>query len=642
MKQNKAIEWVIGIDLGHGETSAAICPMQWNTEESQLEPPKDLEMGSNRKVIPSVMTIMSNGDAYIGESAFKHDNLEGAQSFAYFKKRPTDVNGDNEQIMIRFMHEVYKLICEKNSDKLTKGNHVVAIATPSGWDKKAQDVYKAMAEKAGMPIEFVTKESRAAFVRAQHDATSGLSRSIDKGAIVFDMGSSTLDFTYMNRSKSNDLIDHGYDCGASYVEKMMFHNIENKTPVIKEFEKKYPKLTATLLYKTREVKEQVFFDPASKVKKFINFEEFVDDADFEDERFKIKYEPGELDAELEQDGYIGQIRDAMDDFQHNYLHGAKIYGVLMTGGASRMDFMKDLIAKTWNVDSSQIYRDQDPSLTISQGVAEVARIDMLTSGMDEGLGTEFDKFRDGKSIANTFMDAFEDYLGEQIQQNVADTVTSFRDATEDCSLNDLQSSISNNIKSTIDECTSNLDETIQGCIEDETKELREKVNNVVSYYSSQGVQITAPSLQISEVKMDGLNLDDVISLISNQISEQSGGWSNLITGAAIGGAVAFLLGGPLGRIAGGGYLLYKTFFGGGSDSEEEKKQKAMAKDLGRDDRLKVYDTLSEKWDDISSQITSSVHSALENSPIRGTVQKVASSVVKQYEKKLRDARILID
>lgn len=640
MSVNKNIEWVIGIDLGHGETSAAICPMQWDTPEGQLEPPKDLEMGSNRKVIPSVMTIMPNGDAFIGDSAFKHDNLEGAQSFAYFKKKPVNVDGDNERVMIRFMHEVYKYIFEKNSDKLTKDNHIVAIATPSGWDKNAQNIYMEMARKAGLPIEFVTKESRAAFVRAQHDATSGLSRSLDKGAIVFDMGSSTLDFTFLNRSKSNELIDHGYNCGASYVEKMMFNRLEQDTPIIKEFEHKYPKLTSTLLYETREVKENIYFDPSSKVKKFINFEEFVDDEDFEDERFKIKYEPGQLDSELLADGYIGQIADAMTDFQKNYLHGAKIYGVLMTGGASRMDFIKDLIAKYWDVDPSQIYRDQDPSLTISQGVAEVARIDMLTSGVDRGLSDEFNKFRDGNLIADKFMEEFEEYLTSQVTDSVGGTITSFRDVDEDYSLNDLQSSISNNITETIDNCTSNLSEVVQEVAAEETKDLRQKVENVIAYYSSQGIKASVPEFQVSSVEIEGLSMDELMNAISSQISEESDGWTTAITGAAIGLGTAFLLGGPLGWIAGGGYLLYKSLFG---ESEEEKKEKAMTKELDKDQRGQVFNSLSQDWDNITEKISDSIHSSLsENIGIRNSVKKVASSLVKQYERQLKDARILID
>ena len=65
------IEYIIGIDLGHGETSAAICALQWDKSVEQLESVKDLEMGGNKKVIPSAITILDNGNAYIGDSAFK-------------------------------------------------------------------------------------------------------------------------------------------------------------------------------------------------------------------------------------------------------------------------------------------------------------------------------------------------------------------------------------------------------------------------------------------------------------------------------------------------------------------------------------------------------------------------------------------
>ena len=125
--------------------------------------------------------------------------------------------------MIRYMQEVYRRIRENNSAMLTDSNHLVYIATPSGWDKQTQDLYLQMAKQAGLPISGLTKESRAAFVRAQHDVTSGIGKYIEKGAVVFDMGSSTVDFTYM--SSNRKLIDHGYDCGASFIEKNNFQTM---------------------------------------------------------------------------------------------------------------------------------------------------------------------------------------------------------------------------------------------------------------------------------------------------------------------------------------------------------------------------------------------------------------------------------
>ena len=338
----KKIEYVIGIDLGHGETSAAICPMQWDTDVKMLEPTKDLEMGGNKKVLPSAITILNDGKAYIGDAAFNPEILKQAKVRVCFKQAPKNINGEAEQLMIRFMHEVYVRIRENNSGMLTDTNHLVYIATPSGWDYNTQQLYVEMARQAGLPIGGVTKESRAAFVRAQHDVTSGLGRNIHKGAIVFDMGSSTLDFTYMN-SEIKGLIDHGYDCGASFVEKSIYKEQEQTDKYIQLFEKKYPDLVDYLVFEARKVKEQVYFDPTLRVKKSINFDDFIEDEELEDERFKLTFKPGELNEHLLSNGYLKHIEDAMLDYKNNHISGQKIYGVFMTGGASRMDFLRSMI-----------------------------------------------------------------------------------------------------------------------------------------------------------------------------------------------------------------------------------------------------------------------------------------------------------
>jgi molecular chaperone DnaK (HSP70) len=115
----KKYEYIIGIDLGHGETSAAICPLQWDVPAEQLDPAKDLEMGGNKKVIPSAITILDNGTAYIGDSAFNPEILKQADVHVCFKKAPKDMNGEAEKLMICYMQEVYRRIRENNSAMLT-------------------------------------------------------------------------------------------------------------------------------------------------------------------------------------------------------------------------------------------------------------------------------------------------------------------------------------------------------------------------------------------------------------------------------------------------------------------------------------------------------------------------------------------
>ena len=227
-------EYIIGIDFGHGETSAAYCSIGWGIAIGELKDPIDVDFGSNRKVIPSAINIMPDGQVYIGESAFSPERLKKADVEVCFKKKPENIDGEKEQLMIRFMHEVYKLIRERVGASLTNENHLVYIATPSGWkDEGTINLYGQMARKAGLPIAGITTESRAAFINAQQDVSSGLPQYVNQGAIVFDMGSSTLDFTYLKEGSRP--IDFGYDCGASRVEKIMYEDIRNHNEDIRSF-----------------------------------------------------------------------------------------------------------------------------------------------------------------------------------------------------------------------------------------------------------------------------------------------------------------------------------------------------------------------------------------------------------------------
>lgn len=640
-KNNRQYEYVIGIDLGHGETSAAICPIDWDASSDQLEGAKDLEMGGNKKVIPSAITIVDDDKAYIGESAFNPEILKKAKVRVCFKQAPKDINGEAEQLMMRFMSEVYKRIRENNSGLLTDTNHLVYIATPSGWDKKTQQLYVQMARKAGLPTpsDGVTKESRAAFVKAQHDSTSGIGRNIDKGAIVFDMGSSTLDFTYMNKDLPN-LIDNGYDCGASRVEKAIFAENEKESAAVRLFEEKYPALKDFLLFKAREVKEQVYFDPSLKVKKTINFDDIIDDEELEDERYKLAFQPGELDEFLRKIGYLREIEDAMMDYKKNYIPGQQIYGVFLTGGASRMDFIKDLVSHCWGVPVDQIYRDSDPSLTISEGVAEVARMDLRTESLDTSLEEDITALQNSTVVYDTFVEKFGYNLWDKVTDAVAGVINYFRDSDDDYSINDLQVVIQNTVEETIKEESAQASAYMEAAVSESLQGIQQKVEDIIKHYSQQGMNVKNASYEVTIPKISDIDLDSVMQDITEKIASESSNWGGAIVGGAIVGAVTMLLGGPLMWLVGSAAFIGSFFFG---DSEEEKKAKAMSKNLDKDDRAKVYSSLEEKWDEITNSIENSIRSAVgSDQNIRFAINDATKQLLKSYKENLKSARILID
>lgn len=635
-------EYVIGIDFGHGETSAAYCPIGWDTPRGEMKDPIDLDFGSNKKVIPSAICITDEDKAYIGTDTFLSEVLKKSKVNVCFKQKPLDINGEKEKLMIRYMAEVYKMICAKNPALFTSGNHLVYIATPSGWDSTAKNLYGQMAQKAGIPIAGITSESRAAFVKAQQDVSSGLPQYIDKGAIVFDMGSSTLDFTYL---QGDCVIDYGYDCGASFVEKSIYSDKRERNGDILLFEQRYPDLVARLLFEARCAKEEVYFHPDSRLKKTVNFEDIIDDEDLEDGKIKFVFQPGELNEFLKQKGYIGQIKQAMIDFKENHISNKPIYVAFLTGGASRMNFIKPLIEECWGLSEKQIYRDQDPSLTISRGVAELARADIRSGGIGNTKDL-LDRLTGQSDVYNLFANSLIEKISSEVTETVAACITQFRDQAEDVSINDLEVYINENVENDMNNVCEWAEECYQNAFEQETVELRERLEKIVSNYSQQTI-----TMQKGNVSLQSLpNLD--MSIISEQMRTISSDLMDFglmkdiaagIGGAAVGGAIAMLLGGPLTWLIGGAAFLASVFLGD-NESEEEKKQKARMKDLNKESRQKVFDHFSDNWDDITNQIFKSVQSSImSNYHLRTTIEEQSEKIIIDYAKEcLAQTRLMVE
>ena len=209
-------KYVVGIDFGHGETSVAICPIEWDKSAGMRESFADdicIDIPAGKKVIPSAICRVSEG-FIIGDEAFEHmtDN-NGIR--VCFKQKPESLNGVAEQLMMDFMKAVYARIRESKTE-LEDGNHIVYIARPSGWvEEEAKELYRQMAIKVGIPLGGLTSESRAAIFYAKSPKV-GFAKEISKGAMVFDLGSSTLDFTYL--ADNSKPIDFGYDLGASIID----------------------------------------------------------------------------------------------------------------------------------------------------------------------------------------------------------------------------------------------------------------------------------------------------------------------------------------------------------------------------------------------------------------------------------------
>ena len=229
-------KYVIGIDFGHGETSADICNIQWKDNYLKLAAPEPIEIFNGVPAIKSVLLVEKNEEQtqyYIGQQAINrysnpkfHTQTNSFSFYSYFKKIPSAMSIEEKEIMSTFMAQVYLQI-RRQRKELTDGNHVVYIACPSNsdkWNDNQLKLYANIALEAGIPLAKIEgqsvgiiRESRAAFLKARTNPNS--KASVKEGILLIDFGSSTVDLTYYSsKCRKKPIDDGGENCGAYNVE----------------------------------------------------------------------------------------------------------------------------------------------------------------------------------------------------------------------------------------------------------------------------------------------------------------------------------------------------------------------------------------------------------------------------------------
>ncbi|MDE5758000.1 MAG: hypothetical protein K2H85_05245, partial [Allobaculum sp.] len=317
------------------------------------------------------------------------------------------------------------------------------------------------------------------------------------------MGSSTLDFTYISTDVLRDNkkpIDFGYDCGASKVEKIMYEKLREDYDVVSEFERRYPNAKYRLLFALRQGKEKYYRKEEHKLRDTIDFYQLVNDEDLD--LIRYSYDAGQLDGLLVEKRYIEQIRVAMRDFKDNHIKGRPVHAAFFTGGASRMDFLKDLVKREWNVE--HLFCDQNPSLTISRGAAEAARSDVRSGGAGN-MKAEIKKIMSDIDVYAMFSERLGTKMREEIQASIATPICSFKDAAEDYCLVDLQEAIENNIKQDVGNVGLWAKECMEEAFEETTKDIRDTISKKMANYSKSDIKMG--KLSSTNIDMPDLDLD---------------------------------------------------------------------------------------------------------------------------------------
>lgn len=550
-------QYVIGIDFGHGETSAAVCPIEWDKEAGQREilvQDVDLDRAARKKVITSAICRTEKDGIKIGDEAFEHMTDNNGIRIC-FKQKPESLEGESEQLMIDFMKVVYSRIRE-NCEELTDTNHVVYIARPSGWiEEESKELYRQMALEAGMPLAGLTSESRAAIFYAKGPRIN-FTNQISKGAIVFDLGSSTLDFTYL--SSGEKPIDFGYNLGASIIDNAILECMILSNPDAKEFVQKHPQYIDALKFKARKFKEDAY-SRAEDSKTIGGFPlgNVIPDTepsyeDYADTYIKLRVNNlAELNEIVDnQTHYLQQLKEALNDFKNEKVPGRSIYGVFLTGGASRMNFIRPMIADTLGIDLNEVKIDGDnPSLTISRGIAMLGTTDAITYILKEELQKSMSSYAKDKKLMGKLIEKLSNTISNDAWKEVEAACKFWVKNGITTDMDELQETIEKRLKSFQSKIPSILNKTLSEFLADGAEDIRKKMNKIISQYEP-GREITySKSVALTNASQMSKGLVGMSSII-NEVCESISGtvkriiWDILITilFGLIGLGIKFIIG----------------------------------------------------------------------------------------------------
>jgi cell division ATPase FtsA len=586
-------KYVVGIDFGHGETSAAICSIEWNKDAGQRETKVqdiDLDKAARKKVITSAICYVKEG-ILIGDEAFEHMTDNNGIRLC-FKQKPQAIDGDAEKLMIDYMKAVYGRILD-SQEELREGNHIVYIARPSGWiEEPTKELYRQMAIQAGIPLGGLTSESRAAIFYAKSPNVN-FSKEISKGAIVFDLGSSTLDFTFL--SDNDKPIDYGYNLGASIIDTAILENMILKDEDAKDFIQKYPEYRDALKFKARKFKEDAYSrNEESKTIGGFPLGNIISDEqesydDYADTYIKLRIANlAELNNMISSTtNYMENLREAMKDFKETKITGKTINGVFLTGGASRMNFIRPLISETFGLSIDKVRIDNDnPSLTISRGIALLGATDAITSILVKELRLKLPSMINNEELLSNLRSSLADNITKEAWDVVDRSCSWWVKHGKTTDENELKESIQKDLKYfQNNKVSSVVNNTLQQFVSESTEQIRKQMNEIISRYAPGREISSSGSVQIGELRA----INDSLSDMSSTLSEICDSISNVLADILWAALGIFLWG-----VLCAPWYIYKYF-----RSDESKRQDKA-------------DEILEKKDEVTSQISTKINTELQS------------------------------
>ena len=384
------VDFIIGFDFGHGETSVAKLNVNTVDESAaQLEAEDIYIIGDDREPkIPSIVGYDCNGNIQINLDVYQFKFLKveaGFKAPMIASEKFPAIRSENKDYFRDFVVNVFEKLHEHpKNNELRNKSIIYFVACPSGWTTEQRDEYlKFFTDYCKLPIAGVIEESRAAYVVARrklYDKNPELSR-FGKKTAVLDLGSSTLDITmHSDRSYSD-----GFEIGACKIEEMLLQYFIETDEDFKEKYNRYSQMEEScsdqILFLLRKAKEEYFNRVRNGATNEIMLRCQIDWEELSSDEIPgistLRIKGSNMEGLLESHGKEPKkYKDILCDDIKSFIkqHGT-VDAIVLTGGASQMDFYQKMVMDCYGLDEDRCIVDRFPSYSISQGTAIMGYLD---------------------------------------------------------------------------------------------------------------------------------------------------------------------------------------------------------------------------------------------------------------------------
>lgn len=401
--------YLIGIDFGHGETTASFYSTNSINGTVERLHILDGQTPESCKVESAVCRNEKTGDWQFAKDIRDY----ALPDFTlHFKAPMNEITPKNKEAFGAFIKLVFEHIVQNQSflnyNPVTgERNFEIYVACPSGWGKEdASQIqeYKKFVSSI-IPVDWVIKESDAAYFKFKAEQ-----RFIDTSVLVIDIGSSTIDFTAYGKDVSKPSTD-GRKHGASAVENVIFKYFEkNDSDFNKAKQESEPLCTQSHLNWRNAVthyikgqKEDYYTNELSILTLDLSNSLIcnVKGRIFDVSVIAKEQLENEILAPYRQT-LLQDLNDEKLRLEKEQIGIPKI--VVLTGGASRMPWLQKLVKDVFT--ESQVYRDSEPSYVVSDGVAYYAhalyQLKQNIKNVIADFWAEYDDDKLGEMISKQF------------------------------------------------------------------------------------------------------------------------------------------------------------------------------------------------------------------------------------------------